>query len=125
MAAWESHAVIAILVGYQIAVFGTVTSSGFIHNQPLIIIAFLLYTLAALIAALIKFGDAGSNFVNNISSIILLCISGKYDDQVFVVFFAFQNTFGLAIVNIRYQRNANLQCDTFENLSGLNILVRA
>jgi hypothetical protein len=120
MVAWQSHAVIAILVGYQIAVFGTVTSSGFIHNQPLIIIAFLLYTLAALIAALIKFGEGGSNSVYNISSIILLCISGKYDDHIFAVFFVFQNTFGLFIFNIRYQRNANLQSDTPENLSSLN-----
>jgi uncharacterized membrane protein YqaE (UPF0057 family) len=77
MANWHAHALIAVLVGYQISVFGTVTSSGFIHNQPLLIIAFLLFTPAAVLLALLKFGEIKADFLVNICTIILLAISGE------------------------------------------------
>jgi hypothetical protein len=77
MADWPKHALIAILVGYQICVFGTVTSSGGGNNQPLIIIAFLFFSPAAVLAALVKLGDLSANAVISICTIVFLIIAGE------------------------------------------------
>jgi hypothetical protein len=74
---WELQAMIAGLVGYQMAIFGTVISSGSTNNQPLIIIAFLCYTPAAFLIAAVKFADIGKHVVISILEIVLLFVAGK------------------------------------------------
>ena len=76
MADWNLQATIMILVGYPICVFGTVVTGGGNTTEALIIIGFFLFTVAALLTALIKLGEVESNLIIKICCIVMLFIAG-------------------------------------------------
>ena len=76
---WNMQATIMILVGYQMSVFGTVISGGNGDGsvEALIVIAFLLFTPAAVLVAMIKLGDLVNNLIVAILVAVMLFVSGK------------------------------------------------
>ena len=74
---WNLQAAIVTLVGYEMAVFGTVISGGDSNVEGLLIVAFLLFTPGALLTILIKLGDVSCGIIVAILTAVMLFVAGN------------------------------------------------
>lgn len=75
---WENLALCHILIGYEADVLGIITYvNGDQRTQALLIVAFVVYTISAILMAITKFTDHRLDLILAIFVIIFLISAGK------------------------------------------------
>ena len=74
---WTKQALIQTLIGFDLCLFGTLTS-GIGHNvQPIIIIGFVFFVPCPILNALLVDGDLKGKKDGIITTIVLLFVAGR------------------------------------------------